>query len=869
MRKLVITRGHQGAGKTTLLRNLGIDGHLLSLDQIRQVLAGPVMTPFGSITSSQEHDTRVYAMFRDLLDERMARGELVAADATHRAASDFQIYKDLARKHRYEMVCVDFGSQPIEIALKQNLERPDYAVVPEQHLRRTHEAVRNNIFPQDIPRIMWREDGSHEARLRDWLSVPRLDLSSYRKIHHIGDLQGCLTPLTGPGGYLQDGFRDDEFYLFVGDLVDRGIENDRVIRWAMDEAMTRANVRFHWGNHEDHLHRWATGQEPVSREFRDHTLPQLKKAGIRAEDVDELCRRLVDATFYEWRGRTVMVTHAGLSTVPEHPERISTSQYARGTGAFSDPVDRRFTEAAPAGWYQVHGHRNNDGLAIDAYARSFNLEDKIEFGGTLRALTLDDGGFRGIEVPSTVFLPFRERVSRGMTRSDRDIYPDWVRTMGDRAVMDQGDLEVLRSHELIYTKASRSRPDISSINFTRDAFFEAAWDSVVVRARGLFYNNKSLEYVARSYDKFFNVGERPETTIEGLEQGLAFPVVGYVKENGFLGILGYDRERDDLFYASKSTPDSDSARWFSEIFESIVPTEKREQLKRYLRDVQATATFEVNDPVNDPHIIEYERRHIVLLDVIRNARDFEKLSYDKLTRVGQRFGLEVKERAMEFRNWQELSGFMRASEKPGWMYKGRHVEGFVFEDAKGFQVKDKLDYYRHWKYMRSLKDRIAAVRGTNKPLGRDISSPRVRQFHDWCMQQPVDLLREKGIIELRNAFVEGRQFEASRREPIELAERRKIDPAVRGFELALASLAGKPNGDAIKAQTADKMITAALEDERKMEVLARSEIRQRLVLAATPGHGRAAVAERLVIDLDDTDMQAKRSNRRLCRVMNM
>jgi hypothetical protein len=122
-----------------------------------------------------------------------------------------------------------------------------------------------------------RQDGSRQAHdLRD--------LSDYRAVVHVGDLQGCRTVLDRPGFPLANGLRDDVFYVFAGDLVDRGIENGDVLRWWLDHAAGRSNVTLLWGNHEDHLHRWSRGMAPVSQEFAARTLPQLEAAGIRPEE---------------------------------------------------------------------------------------------------------------------------------------------------------------------------------------------------------------------------------------------------------------------------------------------------------------------------------------------------------------------------------------------------------------------------------------------------------------------------------------------------------------------------------------------------------------------------------------------------------
>ena len=60
--------------------------------------------------------------------------------------------------------------------------------------------------------------------------MKKRDFSQYKRIHHIGDVHGCYTALMK---YLDDngGIKDDEFYIFTGDYIDRGVENAEVVNF--------------------------------------------------------------------------------------------------------------------------------------------------------------------------------------------------------------------------------------------------------------------------------------------------------------------------------------------------------------------------------------------------------------------------------------------------------------------------------------------------------------------------------------------------------------------------------------------------------------------------------------------------------------
>jgi len=463
------------------------------------------------------------------------------------------------------------------------------------------------------------------------------------------------------------------------------------------------------------------------------------------------------------------VTHAGLSTVPSRPELISLHQYSHGTGYWEDPVDAQFERNAPAEWKAVHGHRNHGNVPTRATPRSFNLEDSVEAGGCLRTATLSRDGWTTRSYRNHVYRPLRERLAgeRRITpqrAKARKALPDWVFEEPTDLRIDDATLTAMREHKGVKERTSESSPHVASLNFTKKVFYDKSWDDVVVKARGLFFDTHTHEIVSRGYEKFFNIGEREETTLEGLKAALTFPITLYIKENGFLGNMGYDRRRDALFPASKSTPDGPFAEMFREIAWATLDEGKQEGLRRYLRDTESAMTFEVIDPVRDPHMIEYSEPKIVLLDILKRTVDFRKARYDVVQEVAARFGVECKTKAFTFQNWKQFEGWYRAANANlDYRISGRHHEGLVIEDANGFMTKWKSPYYGFWKQMRGLKDRIMKAHADGKEFEyfhtrrHDYTPPPENEvalahsFRDWCLEQDPTTLASD-IITLRHAF---------------------------------------------------------------------------------------------------------------------
>ena len=297
----------------------------------------------------------------------------------------------------------------------------------------------------------------------------------------------------------------------------------------------------------------------------------------------------------------------------------------------------------------------------------------------------------------------------------------------------------LRSSEYIREKRFG---DISSFNFTRSAFYEGHWDEATTKARGLFINTRTEEIVARGYDKFFNIDENSQNTMEALKQKAVYPIEVYRKENGYLGLISWDREKNDFLFATKSMLESSFVEDLRCIFyHSGIQTE---EVRRYLRrHPNVTMIVEVIDPVLDPHIIEYKKRKLILLDIILNQIKPAYLTYPLLTYRALQFNMECKKHVMTVTDWQEVEQLKWLCEHPAYFDEsGKPFEGYVFRDAKGLMFKMKTAYYLKWKKRRWQADRIVH----DLPI-----QPEQDPFLLW-VEQNKSALAAKSLIEMRNLY---------------------------------------------------------------------------------------------------------------------
>lgn len=276
--------------------------------------------------------------------------------------------------------------------------------------------------------------------------------------------------------------------------------------------------------------------------------------------------------------------------------------------------------------------------------------------------------------------------------------------------MVQDFIDALRVNP--YVREKELGDNISSFNFTRQAFWKGHWDSETIKARGLFIDTVRNEVVARGYDKFFTLEEHERLDIAC---ELAYPIAISRKENGYLGLFSVTKDGKP-FFASKST----NQGWFAEEFERILRAKLGDNLDDFAAlaaSENVTFVFEVIS-MSDPHIITYDSDDVVLLDVIYNRINFACCGYWALSKTAKAFGLSVREKPVFVKSDVELVEQMQLADK------GK-TEGFVARDADGFMFKYKSYHYRYWKNLRGVLVQLWAGK----------QSENISRYEERCMEE--------------------------------------------------------------------------------------------------------------------------------------
>ena len=756
MRTLVLMRGSPGSGKSTWIKENNLQDYTISADELRLRCGGLKYNASGNKIISQSANKKVWKMLYEILEQRMKAGAFTIVDATHSTEKELKEYRELAKKYRYRIFVIDMTDIPIEECKKRNKSREQFRQVPEEVVDKFYVRFKSEKVPRDYKVIKPEE-------FWNVMKYEPIDLSEYQKVHIIGDIHGSKTVLMQYlsdqlnkskqltileesikdfAGYDTTGMHslyelDDsglinlsEFYIFCGDYTDRGIENAEVLEF-LQKIYKLPNVVLIEGNHEKWVYKWLKEEEIQGNIFNNKTKPQLDKAfgegKLNKKKLRDMYRRMCQCFYFKYNNSTVLCTHGGITDVNAFDLLfVNADQMINGVGKYEEyeQVAQTFEYNTDTNVYQVNGHRNVDNLPVQVGNRCFNLEGAVEEGGCLRAITLNENGFETHEVKN-------------------DVWDKPVKMTEDNV------LEVLRANRNIKEKKFGN---ISSFNFTTKAFRKGVWDEQTCKARGLFLNNETGEVVCRGYEKFFNDSQEAKTPNE-MSEKLAYPVCTYEKYNGFLGLLSYDKIEDDFRFCTKSVMyqgKGNKEETYVSIFKDIFDKTdcNKDVIKNFLK-IGYTMLFEVIDPERDPHIVEYEKRQIVLLDIVNNTLNFEKISYVNLTSVAKICKLNVKKRYNIINNEENYLMFhdmVTNSDSAFPIISNK--EGYVIEDRNGYTFKLKTYWYNKWKWARNIIDSINRY---GRYCSYDKLPEDMKEIHDWYLENKKRF-KGKNIIDIRKKF---------------------------------------------------------------------------------------------------------------------
>lgn len=728
MRTLLLLRGTQASGKSTWVTENNLEPYTLSADKIRLNIANPVLNEDGSIEISQKYNKLTWELLYQYLEMRMQNGDFTIIDATHSDIKLMNKYRDLANIYKYTIYYLEFDT-PLEECLKRNRERIGYKYVPEKVIEKTWETIKNK---EKLSSVFKKINSIDEI-----INFYTADINEYKKVIIIGDIHSCAEPLKE---VLKD-FSEENLYAFVGDYFDRGIQAVETFKIMLD-LLEKPNVVLIEGNHENNsVKKFINDEEKYTKSFDETTLqPLLKefeleyiKAGLK-----KIYKRLRQCFTFEFRGKKFLCTHGGLPLVLKLA-LVSAREMIKGVGRYETEIGEIYSENYKKGlcqdFIQVHGHRGiNDG------EYSYCLEGRVEFGGELKVLTIDnDGNIEKYGIKNDVYNRGLKLPMSGVTEK-----VEKFNTANEL-------INEMIGHKFITVKECDY--NLISLNFNREAFNKKKWNDLTIKARGLFVDRDSGEVKIRSYNKFFNYGER-HVNLGYLHKYATYPIKVFKKYNGFLGLASIIN--GNIVLATKSTTNGT----YKDIFQSIwdkVEDSVKELLKQIMIENNCTVVFEVVSPEYDPHIIKYDKEHLYLLDFIENKLDIDThnidLEFSENLMKKVEFSstiLTKKELITKLENYNELYNFLDEKAK-----SLEEFEGYVLCDNSGLMFKFKLPYYILWKERRTWLERYRSALSKGKKIEiKDIEKDENRHFKKFLLKLGKDKLQGLSIIDVREMYEE-------------------------------------------------------------------------------------------------------------------
>ena len=540
-------------------------------------------------------------------------------------------------------------------------------------------------------------------------------------------------------------FNPETLYIFAGDLLDRGIENDKVLQWAFEHAKD-PNVIFIRGNHDVHIENWAfdaldENGDPIKlpHVFNYKTRPQL--LGQKDYDQYEIGLRVNDEATDLYYAVNDQITDIPVFWYKDKLVEKPRMTFRDGYVHLIDP-------------YQVRHNTNYSTFTVDEFKlkkrtrdliRRFRDAVALEFHG--RKYFINHAGISAL--PKMTFIPsfqlirgvgkyetqideiWEESFQKGNTQGFTQVHghrhtdstehsiclEDNVEYGGNLCVLhitENGhsvqkyantvfripqtdtesdaaakpwieDTENQTTNSMIRNKHIRVKSlnhNLYSLNFTSRAFEKGIWDTETIKARGLFVDQTTGEIKMRSYNKFFAIGEQDETQISNLKKSVKFPLIAHKKYNGFLGIAS--TINGEFVLATKSTTEGEYVDYFREIFDQLDITSP------FFKRKEVIATFD-----DIPTLMRYIKEH----------------DYD------------------------------------------RDSEGLVLTDQNGFMFKVKYAYYREVKRLRGLHENaIKSLRtSTAIKLNKAFTDVQVR-FLNWLRAKDNTYIFETHIIDIFRDF---------------------------------------------------------------------------------------------------------------------
>ncbi|MBL4658855.1 MAG: polynucleotide kinase-phosphatase [Alcanivoracaceae bacterium] len=431
---LIAMIGISSSGKSSFVKKHFLQYESVSSDQCR------------GIVSNDENNLKVTADAFEMLDyivrKRLKRGLLTVLDATHVQPDSRKSILQAARDYHCLPVAIVLNP-PMEVIEERHENREDrefskrVLANQQRQLKRTIRFLKKEGF-----RYIYKLNSIEEI---DNVEIIRQPMWTNKKNEEgpfdiIGDIHGCydeLHKLLLQLGYQITDAENQRYTIiapenrkavFVGDLIDRGPENIKVLKLVMDMVNQEAAICVP-GNHENKLLKWLRGRKVQLKHGLEVTTEQIKK------ETDEFkieLEKFIDSliSHYVFDHGKLVVAHAGMKESYQgrgSGKVRSFALYGETSGETDEyglPIRYNWARDYRGEALVVYGHTPVP--EAEFFNNTICLDTGCVFGGKLTALKYPESELVSVAAAEVYYEPVKPLVPESNSSSNQQIDDEYL-----------------------------------------------------------------------------------------------------------------------------------------------------------------------------------------------------------------------------------------------------------------------------------------------------------------------------------------------------------------------------------------------------------------------------------------------------------
>ena len=193
------------------------------------------------------------------------------------------------------------------------------------------------------------------------------------------------------------------------------------------------------------------------------------------------------------------------------------------------------------------------------------------------------------------------------------------------------------------------------------------------------------------------LNQNKETTLNNeFIDKLSFPVYRSLKEDGFLGLVSFDRHTDAPFYTSKGGSSMHGEYLKNTIHDSLHNENNVNRFNDFIKKYKnVTFLFECIHDKDMPHIVDYEKNGVVLISALNNTYEDNNFNQQALDEMKEVFNFKTPEIKI-LKDKDELLSSLTNTPLI------KNIEGYVYRDSNGYMFKQKTTWFEVWKEVRKV-----------------------------------------------------------------------------------------------------------------------------------------------------------------------